>query len=284
MSLNLLRRLALPIAVTALGACSASRALAPLDKGQHGITASFGGPFVEFAGAPVPLPISSIGWRYGIDGLTDVHAAFYPSGLALLGVGGVDVGIARELLAPQGARPRIMLDFTTYWFGGTNRPGDPPGGFRFFPDIALIATWELGARPHRIYVGIDTFIQPFPELYVMPTPLLGTELRATKAFGIQIELGWNAFWQNTTRLVPNWYGPGNLGAVSAKLGFNIDLPQKKSSFPEDAQVEPRRAAPLDLPEATETEADLAPPETPTSGARGEPQPPDPTVPTEEPTP
>jgi hypothetical protein len=216
--------------------CSTTRALAPLAKGQHGVTMSVGGPFVQFGG-PIPVPISSIGYKYGIDGHGDFHTAFYPTQLALFNVWGLDVGISRELVTAKGARPRLMVDMTHYFFWGDNRGknadngGGPPGGFRWFPDISAVVTWDVGKdvinRPHRLYLGVDTFFQTIPGLHVYPSPMLGTELRASKVVAVQLELAWNAPWKDTTFANPVWYGPGNYGAVAVRLGLNFYVPQKK---------------------------------------------------------
>lgn len=225
------RPLVLTCLVAALaGGCAASRAVAPLPRGEHGITSSLGGPFVQFAGVPIPAPITSVGYRYGIDGKSDVHASLYLTQLALFRVGGFDVGASRELLTADGARPRLMVDLTTYWFFGDRSDGEPKGGFRFFPDVSLVATWDMPHPrrefPHRIYVGVDTFVQPFPKVHVYPSPILGTELRATRGLGVQLEVAWHAFWKDTLFLNPVWYGPGNQGAVAFRLGLNGYFPGK----------------------------------------------------------
>lgn len=210
-----------------LAGCSTTRALAPLQKGQHGATLSVGGPFVQFAGAPIPLPISSVGYRYGIDGKSDVHAALYLTQLALFNVGGFDLGISRELNPADGAKPRVMVDFTNYFFFGDNRPTGPKGGARWFPDLSMMVTWDLGQRPHRLYLGVDTFFQTLPEFHVYPSPVFGTELRASKVVGVQLEVAWHAFWADTHFLNPVWYGIDERGAIAFKLGLNFYAPMKK---------------------------------------------------------
>lgn len=210
----------------ALMGCTTTRALAPLERGQHGMTVSVGGPFVEF-GAPIPLPISTIGYRYGIDGRSDVHAALYPTGAALFGVFGFDVGINRELVAARGAIPRLMIDFNQGFFFGDNAKGEPAGGFRWFPELSAVTTWDLGHAPHRLYLGVDGFFQVWPEAHALITPFLGTELRAARALGIQLEVGWIAPGAFTRYLNPVWYGIEERGAITAKLGFNIYLQQRR---------------------------------------------------------
>jgi len=205
--------------------CAATRALAPLDKGQHGVNISLGGPFVEFGGAPVPLPFTALGYRYGIDGKTDVHAALYPSGAVLVGVASWDLGVSRQLLEAAGGRPRIMVDLTTYWQVGDNGLGGDPAAFRFFLTPSAVFTWDIGRAKHRMYVGAELFFQPAPSVRALPSLMLGTELQASRAVGVQLELGWSGFHRNTNVGAVTWIGPGSIGAIGARLGVNIRIPR-----------------------------------------------------------
>lgn len=244
----------LAIALLALGVqgCTTTRALAPLQKGQHGMSVSLGGPFVQFAGAPIPVPFTQIGYRYGLDGHGDVHAGLYATGLFTTKVGGFDLGVSRELVTADGGRPRIMLDMNHgFFFGDSQGTADPtsgpgaeltgaaPGGFRWFPELQAVFTWDLGTAPHRVYVGVDGFFQVVPEAHALVTPFFGTELRASRTLGVVLEVGWISPWTNTTAMNPVWYGPGDQGVVSAKLGFNIYLGQRLR----DAHLTRHRAAP-----------------------------------------
>lgn len=236
------------IAALALSGCAASRAVAPIGKGNHGVTVDLGGPFVEYGSTPIPVPFASVGYRYGIDEHTDVHTALHLTGIPMFGMGGVDVGVGRELLTAKGARPRIMLDLTSYFFFGDAHGGAPKGGLQWFPDLSLAATWDLphaeGRRPHRIYLGFDDFFQVAPSFHWIFTPFVGTELRAHDKLGIQLEVQWNQPWQDTTYANPVWIGPSHLGAVGVRLGFDVYLPGKKKVCAKPPQpAEPAQDAP-----------------------------------------
>ncbi len=234
-SLHSLLRLSFVLGAVALAGCAASRSVAPVGKGRHAFTASFGGPFVEFAGAAIPLPFASVGYRYGVSDRTSVHTSTYLSGPIIFGIGGLDVGINHMVLDAKGARPRLMFDVTNYFFFGDNRatgePGDPPGGFRWIPDITLLMSWDLGEGrngrpPHRIYIAWDSFVQLVPTPTYTPSAILGTELQADRNVGVQLELSWVAPFTNTTTAAPVWFGPGNQGAVAAKIGLQFRIPRK----------------------------------------------------------
>ena len=212
----------------ALQGCSISRGIAPLERGQGAVTASFGGPFVEFGGAPIPLPISSVGYMHGVGHGVTVHGAVYPTQLVLFGVGGLDLGASYEVFKAEGPRPRLMVDLTLYSFFGDNQPDGAPGGFRLFPDLTVLASWDLGKPKHHVYLGFENFFQPFPTFRYQPVPMLGAELKASKAVGVLAEAKWMGLPEDTVPLQPIWYAPGNQGAISLQLGVNVYFDWKKN--------------------------------------------------------
>jgi hypothetical protein len=207
-------------------ACSTTRALAPLQKGTAAVTVSLGGPILDFGGTPLPLPIASLGGIYGVDGKTNVHAAFYPPPLGQFAVLGFDVGASRELVVPHAARPRIMADLTAYSFFGDLSAGDPKGGYRLFPDLSAVASWPIPGcdactAKVSLYAGIDSLFQPFPEFHWAPSPEVGVEIYAGKHVGFQLELKWLEGWRPSDPYVADWYGVGGNGALSFQLGINV---------------------------------------------------------------
>lgn len=47
-------------------ACTPSRVVKPLKKGERTASASFGGSLIKFSGAPVPLPFTTISYAHGL--------------------------------------------------------------------------------------------------------------------------------------------------------------------------------------------------------------------------
>ncbi len=206
------------LAIAFSSGCAASRSFAPLEQGQVAVTSTMGGPIVNYFGGHKPLPQSDIGIAYGLNGKTTVHTALHPTQLALFGLFGMDIGINTELVEPDGARPRVMVDGTLYFFAGNNAEGLPKGGARLFPDIQVVAAWPVGN--HHFYTGLDNFIQPFPVLRWFPSPMLGTELRAGPV-GFQFETKWLGWFSDTDNLTPSWAAPGKQGAISTQMGINL---------------------------------------------------------------
>ena len=215
------------LAVALATGCSATRSLEPLEAGTGAITASFGGPINNDLGAAIPLPYSSIGYMHGLNGKTNVYGAFYPSGLLIFGVPGIDLGVSTEVLEPDGARPRIMVDGVVYAFAGNNAEGDPPFGARVWLDGASTFVWPI--KDHALFTSVDLFVQPGPEFNAYLNPHIGGRLRWGR-FGFQLEYTWWGPWVNTQYMQPEWKGPGGFGASTVQLGLDIRLGPKKEKL------------------------------------------------------
>lgn len=212
-----------------LAACAPTRALAPLDPGQGAFTASLGGPVVEVFGGPLPLPVTSVGYLRGVGHQANVHATVYPTNLALFGVFGFDLGASRQLVAPAGARPRVMGDLTAYTFFGGLAPEAPAGGLRVAPDLSFIASWPIGPGDdprHTPYLGVDLLTIPYPGPSATPSAVLGYEGRVSRRVGVQLEAKWIAPYAGTDDFALHWYAPGLHGALSAQLGLTVYGPRR----------------------------------------------------------
>ena len=203
-----------------IAGCSATRSLEPLEPGSVAITASLGGPINSDLGMSIPLPISSVGVMYGLDGTSNIYGAFYPSGVAFFGVPGFDVGYSRQVLEAKKGRPRIMVDGAMYGFFGDNTKGDPPIGARLWLDGSATFVWPW--KKHSIYGKVDLFVQPGPELHAYVNPHIGGQVRFGRV-GLQIEYSWWGPWVDTQFMQPVWRGPGGFGASTIQLGFDVRI-------------------------------------------------------------
>lgn len=215
-----------------LSGCAVSHGVKPLPQGQGALTASLGGPISKDLPTPVPfvVPITTVGYAHGATDLLTVHGSIHPSGLAAFGVFAADIGAAQQLLAPSGAAPRLMIDGTLILATGNNAPGDPAGGTRLFPDIQLVASWDLGK--HAAYVGVDQFFQPFPTVRYHVSPLFGALLSAGRT-DLQIEYMWQAPYQRNDLLTAEFVGPFGQGASAIKVGLAVHF-GKRDDTPEEA--------------------------------------------------
>lgn len=208
--------------------CSTIHGIKPVGRGVVRPEISVGGPITEVYGAPIPIPISQLGATYGLDDRTDLHAAWHTSAAGFYNVFGADAGVSRQLLAPAGARPRLMVDGTLLAFAGDNEPGSPPdgaaGGFRLFVQPTVTGSWDWGAHDRQTtYVALTAMFQPFPEIHLLPALAVGNAWALGPRAAVTTELTWLAFTQSNLPVVPVYYAPGNIGALGLHLGFSYAI-------------------------------------------------------------
>lgn len=201
--------------IAALLSCSVNHGVRPLGKGKVAATGSFGGPVIEAFGGPLPLPLTTLGVRYGVSDRSDVHAALHPSLAGMFGLIGVEAG-GSYLIAPQlGRRPAVLVDSTLLVVGGDTVEGEPEGGLGAYASTAVLTSWEWGGRGHLAYTGGELFAQP-GQLYA--APLVGNRFQLGR-LGLALELRWVDPWLRTDDLTVHFYAPKRFGAVTAHAGF-----------------------------------------------------------------
>lgn len=225
--------------------CSTVHGVRPIGTGGVSVDATVGGPFVELFGAPIPIPISTIGATVGVSDKTNVHAAIHPTGAILFGIFAGDVGVSTQLLAPKGARPRLMVDLTAIGAGGGVSQGDP----RFFARPSFTASWDWGKqRNSTLYASLGGFIEPYPGPHGYGTIAVGNQFGLGKTTRLTTQVEWIAPYASSESLAPHWYAPGNMGAFSVQLGLNVLVGAPKPPKPPKAPKEPAApAAPAEPP-------------------------------------
>ncbi len=207
--------LTLSLAIGA-SACSVSHGVRPIGDGVTGITATVGGPMVDYYGSHKPLPLSTVGVVHGLSDTVDLHAAVNWSTLALFGLFGTEIGAGWMFLEQKGARPALMGDLSFDLFAGDLSTGAPDGGVRVFNELDLRASWAWGKQQHLIYTGPSAFIQPF-QLKGVPSWSLGHQFRFRR-FDLSTEARWLAPFDDNEALTVDYAGLGKAGALSLQLG------------------------------------------------------------------
>src|SRR5690349_10602934 len=84
--------------------CAPSRFVKPLNKGEQAINLAAGGPVIGYNDIPIPVPLVSTTYSYGIDsGLTAFGTLNITS--ALYGNAQVEAGVVKRLVKQQGVGP-----------------------------------------------------------------------------------------------------------------------------------------------------------------------------------
>jgi hypothetical protein len=213
-----------------LAGCSTVHGVKPVGRGALAVEGSLGGPITEVYGAPIPLPLSTVGVTYGVTDTAEVHAAVHPSAMALFNLVGIDVGASWAFLGNDGAVPRLMGDFTIVGAAGDNEPGDPKGGARVFAQPAVTASWDWGRQDRQtVYAGLGAFVEPKPGPHAIAYVAAGNLWGIGPRFQLATELKWLGPYASSADLAPTYYSPGSLGAVSFQLGARYRFGGAKGS-------------------------------------------------------
>jgi hypothetical protein len=132
--------------------CSPTRYVKPLEKGQHCANASFGGPMIGFAGAVIPIPLTSLGYGYGLDSNTTAYANLHTTAM-LYGTYQMDIGINRMLYrSPSGfgitGNISVMMSVDKW-----------EHQWRAWPLIDLNAYKNIGTKGSYMYGGFGNWFE-----------------------------------------------------------------------------------------------------------------------------
>lgn len=76
--------------------CSSSRFVKPLNAKQHAVQADVGGPLIQYAGAALPIPFSTLAYGYGINQKVTAFGSLHTTSL-LFGNLQHDIGVCADL-------------------------------------------------------------------------------------------------------------------------------------------------------------------------------------------
>ncbi len=204
-----------------LVACAPTRIVKPLAKGEQAVSANFGGPLLNFGGAPIPLPLTSLVYARGISAKTTGFASLHSTAL-LFGVFQTDLGICRQVYYHQSLKlgvsvnPVLNLALTRQdkiWYG------------KLWPEIDLNIYKEFGTK-NMIYGGIASWfelnkIRPHHEIqqqFVFINPHLGYLFTPRKwSYGLEAK-----YLMGTIKNTPNvadYIGINHYGAVGIYLNI-----------------------------------------------------------------
>lgn len=204
--------------------CAPTRVIKPLDKGEKQIGANFGGAIVNYGGAPIPLPLTSINYLHGLDTGVTLSAAFHTTDL-LFGVLHLEAGLG--IKAYQSKTERFGLTITP----NINLMYDVwDGNFSAYPQLDAITYWQYGEKPNLFYGGLGTWVELNKEKAheqvqtneLMPYIMLGHQFNRPK-WTFLTELKYLGFQHNNQLLVPSYISPTNNGALGFYFGISRRL-------------------------------------------------------------
>lgn len=200
--------LSLMVAALAVG-CGHVAVVEPAPLGRVQIEGALGGPMVRVGGRPLPVPLTTLGARYGFAERLDVAAHAHLTSLAF-GVGGLDVGGAYQLLLQDGGIPALTINSRLYGFASAR------GGALALIDATATASYATTGRGLAFYLA-PTLLQPLAAAPI--TFSVGGGLLARLAnTELQLEARWYQPQVNSTYSAADWVGMGSQGALGIVLG------------------------------------------------------------------
>jgi hypothetical protein len=191
-----------------LTGCSTTAGVRPLGKGKVRQEAT-----VSLSGSG---PTGKYGAAVGVTDTTNLHAGlfFLP---ALTFPPTIEVGASQQLLAPEGARPRLMVDLTLY---------TGVGPFLCAVPSALVS-WDYGkTHAHTVYTGLTSLVTiDEPTMFRSSHGGLGLVLGNRLGLGrhnVDLEVKWFNPREETTRSVP-WRSAGRQSFINTRGTFSFVL-------------------------------------------------------------
>ena len=135
-----------------LASCASSRFIEPLAKGEQVIGLDIGGPTIEFGGAIIPIPLSSVVYARGIDTNLTVFGSVHFTSL-LFGNLQTDLGATYRFCESKNSfLPSLSSSVNANAIYDMN-----DSKFKFWPQLDLNAYWNFGEKDHYVYAGISNW-------------------------------------------------------------------------------------------------------------------------------
>jgi hypothetical protein len=193
--------------------CGTVPSVRPIGKDEGAVTLSSGGPITKIYGTTMPIPYAALRYRRGLSENTDMHVGVHPT-MALLANIGIDVGLTKRLIRPNGWVPSVSVEGSLYGFYHFN----DLSSVRVYPEMSLIGSYERMRQGQFLYFGVQSMFQGSTP-YVVAVPLAGLETPLTKSFVLNLEGKWFAPVEGSDdRAVDYSYTPLDHGALGLVIG------------------------------------------------------------------
>lgn len=138
-----------------LASCATIHSVRPLSQGERQLDASLGGPLVTNLGVPMPIPLVSVNYLYGLTNDVSVGGTAYVTD-ALFGTGHIEANGIVGLFNQKGAVPALSLEANLHAIT------DFRTSVQFFPELNLTPSWELG--DFLLYGGAGAMFNLYPDM------------------------------------------------------------------------------------------------------------------------
>jgi hypothetical protein len=219
-SIQVLYRLVIQtiVCLLLLEACAPAGLVKPIEKGKHAVSGSFGGPAIWFAGMPIPVPLTSLNYHYGLKEKISLTAGTGLTSLAF-GTGQINAGVLAGILVPSETQKMGLSAFVNTHFMLDRWQWN----FRFYPEAGFHSYREFGK--HRLYAGASAWFETrFPAKartsnnFWIPMMHAGWQKSGEK-WQPSVELKWIAPNISSENLVVDYIGLAGRGSFGLYFGL-----------------------------------------------------------------
>ncbi len=203
--------------------CAPSRYVKPLKKNEQVVSLSFGGPIINFAGAPIPIPYTTLGYAYGLHKKVTVYSHLHTTSL-LFSNAQIDLGATVLLYEKEkkygfSISPALQLATSL----------KAKNSFKTWPSCDLNFYYHYKERESYFYSGLNAWFDLFSKkahnelqnTQVIPNIHCGYVFMKNK-WNHQFQLSYMGMGINNLPNVVSYIGISAKGA----LGFHYGLIRK----------------------------------------------------------
>ncbi len=209
------------VLVVLFASCNATRIIKPLEKGEKAVSAGFGGPSINFAGAPIPVPLTSISYAHGIDTGLTLAAGLNTTSLAF-GVVQADISLGINVYQTKAKKFGLTATPAMHFMYDFNE-----GNYRNYPQLEAITWWQYGEKPNLFYGGVGTWVElnktkahgQVQTNELLPWVTIGHQFNRAK-WSYLTELKYLGFQHETFPLVVDYVSPGGRGTIGVYIGIS----------------------------------------------------------------
>ena len=203
-----------------LCSCAPSRFVKPLAKGEQAINIAAGGPIISYNDIPIPEPLVSATYGYGIDSSLTAFGSFNITS-ALYGNIQVEAGVVKRIVKQHHGWPGVSISpVANYIFRNS-------GDNKFYPQVDLNAYWDHNNSKNLFYAGLSNWFElsstkahdQQQDNHWLLSPMIGEYFIHSK-WSINVEVKLVAANLSSQKTVVEYTTPfGHQGAMGIYVGY-----------------------------------------------------------------
>ncbi len=200
--------------------CAPVRTIIPIEKEASQITASLGGPLIEFSGAMIPIPLTSVNYSRGISEKITLNTAIHTTSL-LFGVFQIEGSATTFIWSSENMNMGITTSPGFYYMSELKKQTT-----RLYPMLDLNFYFRQKNKPNFMYASVQQMLElsrykafeQQPDSRYIPSVAAGYTISREK-MNYTFELKYMSFLQSNENIVVDYISPIKKGTLGIQIGF-----------------------------------------------------------------